>query len=87
MFRLVCSAFVPSWRALPLPFDLSGGQRLRLHLLFALADLAALRYHARVFRMLTAAEREALLVRLLAHQRPSVRNTARRWKEIALLTA
>lgn len=87
LFRQVCVGFVPSWRGLPLPTPLPWREQLRLRLSLALADLAALRYHGRTFRLLTVAEREAMLTRLLNHPRPRVRRHALRWKQLALLTA
>lgn len=87
MYGLICSAFVPSWRGMPLPVPLTGLARWRLALSMAMADLAALRYHGRTFRTLSATERERLLSRLLTHPRADWRVRARQWKEIALLTA
>ena len=87
MFRMICTTFVPSWRGQSLPTPWTRIDRWRLRLSMTLADLGALRYYGRTFRLLTAAEREALLARLLLHRWPQVRQAARRWKELALLTA
>ncbi len=87
MFAMICSAFVPSWRGLPLPEPMTRLERLWLALSMVWAELAALRYHGRTFGTLSPSERESLLGRLLDHPRAAWRVRARRWKEIALLTA
>ncbi len=87
MYQMICSAFVPSWRGLPLPVPMTATERLRLSLSMACADLAALRAHGRTFRTLSPTEREGLLARLLGHPSARWRARARHWKEIALLTA
>ena len=66
---------------------MSRAGRIHLRLSMVLADIAALQRHGKSFRMLATAQREQLLVALLAHPRPVFRRAARAWKQVALLTA
>jgi len=85
--RLVCTSFVPSWHGEPIPPGLPADVWRRLQLSMWWVVVAALVRHGRTFRGLAPPEREALLAGLICHPWPWLRRTARRWKEIALLTA
>lgn len=87
MYRLVCLTWVPHWRGLPLPGGTPQSTRWLLVLSLVLADVAALRYHLRPYRMLAPVQRERLLLKLLEHPRPLLARSALLWKSVALLTA
>lgn len=87
MYRLVCLTWVPHWRGLPLPRQTPWQTRAMLVASLVLADIAALRYHLRPYRMLSPVQRERLLLRLLDHPRPWLARAALLWKSVALLTA
>lgn len=87
MYRLVCLTWVPHWRGLPLPKETPQTTRWLLVLSLVLADVAALRYHLRPYRMLAPVQRERLLLKLLEHPRPLLARAALLWKSVALLTA
>lgn len=85
MKRLVLSTIIPTWRGLALPLPL--GARLLLFLSWSVADAGALRWYGRPFAALPVAQREAVIQRLMHHRLGWVRNVARAWKQLALLTA
>lgn len=87
MYRLVCLTWVPHWRGLPLPRHTPAHTRWLLVASLVLADVAALRYHLRPYRMLSPVQRERLLLRLLDHPRPLLARAALLWKSVALITA
>ena len=87
MYRLVCLTWVPHWRGLPLPRNTPWNTRAMLVFSLVLADIAALRYHLRPYRMLSPVQRERLLLQLLDHPRPLLPKAALLWKSVALLTA
>ena len=87
LYRLICLTWVPHWRGLPLPRATPLSTRWLLFLSLTLADVAALRYHLRPYRMLAPVQREQLLLKLLGHPRPLLARSALLWKSVALLTA
>ena len=87
MYRLVCLTWVPHWRGLALPSSTPWMTRWLLVLSLVLADVAALRYHLRPFRMLAPVQKEQLLLKLLDHPQPLLARAALLWKSVALLTA